>query len=137
MKLFNRPLKQFLSICFLLITGIFYGQNGHVTINQASELERLLEIKKNMNLTDTATDRYKIQIFSGNRSGALEAIALFNETFSEWPAIDVYETPNYKVWVGSFRSRLEADRALDKIKETFNDAFRFRPKKVEKPQDKN
>ena len=30
----------------------------------------------------------------------------------------VYETPNYKVWIGDFFSQLEADKKLLKIKNT-------------------
>jgi hypothetical protein len=41
----------------------------------------------------------------------------------------VYETPNYKIWVGNFRTRLEADRALVKVKSKFPTAFIFKPKK--------
>ena len=40
-----------------------------------------------------------------------------------------YETPNYKIWVGNFKTRLEADRALQRIKRAFNSAFIFKPKK--------
>jgi len=40
-----------------------------------------------------------------------------------------YETPNYKIWVGNFRSRLEADRALVKVKRKFTSAFIFKPGK--------
>jgi hypothetical protein len=40
----------------------------------------------------------------------------------------VYETPNYKIWIGNFRSRLEADKALIKIKKKYINAFIFKPK---------
>ena len=40
-----------------------------------------------------------------------------------------FETPNYKVWVGNFETRLEADRALRRIKRKFANAFIFKPKK--------
>lgn len=135
MNLLNTYTATLLTISLVLTTNVFYAQNGTVTINQAPELNTLLSIKKEMNLSDSDSDRYKIQIFSGNRTGAQDAITLFNESFTEWTPIDVYETPNYKVWVGNFRSRLEADRALEKIKKEFNDAFRFKPKKSEKPKE--
>jgi len=38
-----------------------------------------------------------------------------------------YETPNYKVWVGRFRTRMEADRKLVKVKKLFPNAFLFTP----------
>ena len=39
----------------------------------------------------------------------------------------VYETPNYKIWVGRYISQLEADRKLLEIRKYFSDAFIFRP----------
>ena len=41
----------------------------------------------------------------------------------------VFNTPNYKIWVGNFRDRLEADRALLRIKKSYMNAFIFKPKK--------
>ena len=40
-----------------------------------------------------------------------------------------YETPNYKIWVGDFRTKIEADRALIAIKKKYPNAFIFTPKK--------
>ena len=40
-----------------------------------------------------------------------------------------FETPNYKVRVGNFRTRLEADRGLVKVQKEFKSAFVFKPKK--------
>ena len=39
----------------------------------------------------------------------------------------VYETPNYKIWVGHYINQLEADRKLLEIRKYFSDAFIFRP----------
>ncbi len=115
----------------MFVVNLFYAQQGTITINQAAELETLLALKTEMNVSDEDSDRYKIQIFSGDRTGANTAITRYNQHFTTWKIIDVYEPPNYKVWVGNFRSRLEVDRALMEIKKEFNDAFRFKPKNQE------
>ena len=89
----------------------------------------LLDVKKEMNKSDTDSDIYKIQIYSGNRSSAESAQREFNNAFSDWKPTIQYETPNFKIWAGNFRTRLEADRALKKIKNKFPSAFIFKPKK--------
>ena len=61
--------------------------------------------------------------------GAEKAKANFNMAFYPIPSDLVFETPNYKVWVGNFRSRLEADRSLVKVQKEFQNAFVFKPKK--------
>ena len=48
---------------------------------------------------------------------------------SDLPSILEFETPNYKIWVGNFRNKLEADRTLLKVQKEFPNAFVFKPKK--------
>tara|TARA_R110002012_G_scaffold291564_1_gene486070 strand:+ start:77139 stop:77546 length:408 start_codon:yes stop_codon:yes gene_type:complete len=132
MNLLSKYSTTLITLSLAFSVNLFYAQEGTITINQAPELDTLLALKKEMNVSDSDSDRYKIQIFSGDRSGANAAIKQFKESFTQWNAVDIYETPNYKVWAGNFRSRLEADRALEIIKKEFSDAFRFKPKKKDK-----
>jgi len=116
------------AICliFLGLSNQINAQEGKVSIDQDKDITTLLEFKKDLNTVDL----YKIQVFQGNRSGAEEAKTNFAYTFNEWPISMEYETPNYKIWVGNFRSRLEADKALIKIKKNYANAFIFKPKKI-------
>lgn len=117
----------FITIIIFIFSCNLNAQEGTVVINQDKEIEDLLNIRKSM---ETSFDRYKIQIYSGlSRSSAETARTEFLENYSDWPSSIEYETPNYKIWVGDFRSRLEADRALIRIKKTFMNAFIFEPKK--------
>lgn len=118
------------SIVFALsLTSFGYSQEGKVTINQDERITELMELKKKMNRNETDSRRYKIQVYSGNRTGAKNAQNDFAETFAQWQPVMHYETPNFKVWAGNFSTRLEADRALKKIKRKFPSAFIFKPKK--------
>ncbi|WP_452223915.1 SPOR domain-containing protein [Lacinutrix chionoecetis] len=118
-----------LSVALAFTTSTFFAQQGSVTVNQNAEIPALLELKKEINNEDEDSDRYKIQIYSGSRTTAESTENSFDSSFNSWRSKLVYETPNYKIWVGSFRSRLEADRALMKIKKKFPSAFIFKPKK--------
>lgn len=113
--------------CLLLSTGFCLAQQGTVTINQDQKISRLLDLKKEMNRAET---RYKIQIYNGgNRTNAYQAQTAFRNAFTNWRSQIVYEPPNFKIWVGNFRTRLEADRAIKRIKKEFPNAFIFKPKK--------
>ncbi|MCF6294284.1 MAG: SPOR domain-containing protein [Flavobacteriaceae bacterium] len=116
----------FFSILFLLSVCNIQAQNAVVTVNQDKQIDRLLSLKKEINSTES---NYKIQIYNGNRSGAEEARLEFEKSFSDWSTKIKYETPNYKIWIGNFKTRLEADRALLKVKKKFGSAFIFKPKK--------
>ncbi|RLJ65701.1 sporulation related protein [Lacinutrix venerupis] len=118
-----------LSLGLTLSSSIIFAQQGTVTINQNPEISTLLELKKQINTEDEDSNRYKIQIYSGSRTRAESIENSFDSSFNSWSSKLVYETPNYKIWVGSFRTRLEADKALMKIKKKFPSAFIFKPKK--------
>ena len=121
------------TITTLIFATIFcyFGnaQEGKISINQDQRINKLLDLKKEMNSNETDSRRYKIQVYSGNRGGAQNEQNNFSETFGQWRPVMHYETPNFKVWAGNFNTRLEADRALQRIKRKFPAAFIFKPKK--------
>ena len=124
----NKFRKLAYSVVFFALTISYTNaQDGNVVINQDKNITTLLELKKNMSDEDSA--RYKIQIYNGNRQGAYKAQSEFNASFTDWKSSIHFEQPNFKIWIGSFRTRLEADRALKKIKKEFSSAFIFKPKK--------
>ena len=129
MKVFNFKTVGATLFCLVSMVTMCYSQQGSITINQDADIDRLLAIKKQMNTSESASDRYKIQVYSGNRSEAEKSRSKLRNTYNQWKTSLVYETPNYKIWVGNFRTRLEADRALKKIKSKFPSAFIFKPKK--------
>lgn len=129
MKSLNLRINTLSIFTFILASSYCFAQQGTMVVNQDKKITTLLEVKKEMNKNESASDRYKIQIYSGNRSSAEAAQREFNSNFTDWKATIEYETPNFKIWAGNYRTRLEADRALRKIKNKFSTAFIFRPKK--------
>lgn len=122
--------RIFFTLILLIVLSHFgHAQEGNVIINQDNRITDLLELKKKMNRNETDSRRYKIQVYSGNRNGAQNAQKDFSETFGDWRPVMHYETPNFKVWAGNFNTRMEADRALKRIKRKFPSAFIFKPKK--------
>jgi len=117
----------FLTLFSIVITSTTgFAQQGNVTINQDQKITQLLNLKKEMNSDEM---HYKIQIYNGNRADAHEAQTELKSSFDDWQSEIKYESPNFKIWVGNFRTRLEADRALKRIKNKFPSAFIFKPKK--------
>lgn len=114
----------YLSIFFLCANS--FSQSQLAQLNQDSRIDSLLKLKKeiNKNIFDL-----KIQIYSGERDKALELIANHDkDDYSNTNIELVYETPNYKVWIGDFYTQLEADKKLLMIKKKYPEAFIFRPK---------
>jgi hypothetical protein len=112
-------------IVFFCCENLF-SQNELVQINKDTRIDTLLKLKKEIKKN---TFNLKIQIFSGERDKALELIENHDESDYINTGIElVYETPNYKVWIGDFYSQLEADKKLLMIKKKYPEAFIFRPK---------
>ncbi|MUP44534.1 SPOR domain-containing protein [Gramella sp. BOM4] len=124
---------KFSHLFFLFLLGIFAVENSHaqqasVNIQQSEKLEKLMEVKTDLNKNNQIRDRYVIQLYYGDNGEANKVIQKYRELYS-YPSQIAYEAPNYKVWVGNFRNRLEADRALLKVKENFPAAFIPKPKR--------
>ena len=101
-----------------------FGQNGSIKINQSNKLDSIIKLKKELN---SKIQNLRIQIYSGDRENAEKIIQEFNEIFNDTTADVIYETPNYKVWVGNYYTQLEADKRLIEIRKKFRSAFIFRP----------
>jgi len=125
------PAKFLISTVLLILLAItnLQAQEGVVTVNQDKQIDALLRLKKDINRTES---NYKIQIYNGNREGAEKSRIAFRKSFSDLPTNMKFETPNYKIWIGNFKTRLEADRALLTVKKKFRNAFVFKPKKNKK-----
>ena len=122
-QVFNKKLN----LIILLIAIPFWSvnsQNGYVKINKSEKLEKIILLKKDLN---SKIENLKIQIYNGNREQAEKIKEEYIEKFNDSVVKIIYEPPNYKVWVGSFFTQLEADKFLLKIRKKFKSAFIFRP----------
>ncbi len=117
---------HFLTLIFFLSfsTKIFCQS---VTLSQDSRFEQLLNEKRKINASITVNDRFKIQIFNGDAENSKKALTDFKKSNSEYDATIVFYTPIYKVWVGNFKTRIEAERNLNILKRIYPNAFLIKP----------
>lgn len=120
---------------YFLITGLFmtmamvsaaqYQQQGSVVVMQSSLVDSVLSdyealrLKIMENPDSKAIPGYRIQIFfdSGLNSSD-RARQIRDEFMMKYPEIQAYvswKAPNYRVRVGDFRSRLEAEKTIQLI----------------------
>jgi len=104
-------------------TQFSFGQEASVTIKEDSKIPEILELKKSMEAKNKLSVGFTIQLYYGDLNEAKKIIKEYRTNYDSWPASIEYETPNYKVWVGSFSSRFEADHARLEINNKFPDAF--------------
>ncbi|MEM7086479.1 MAG: SPOR domain-containing protein [Bacteroidota bacterium] len=128
MKLKSPTILLILCLFALFTSEMVSAQSGTLTVNEDAKIAQLLELKKTMEKDNKLGDGFTIQLYYGDLNKANSILRSYRNKSNSWPASIEYETPNYKVWVGSFDSRLNADRALLEIHRNFPDAFVLRVK---------
>ena len=114
-----------LSLCCFKLSA----QEAKINIQQNPKFEQLLNEKRKINSSIAVNERYKIQVYSGNSEKAKSTLNDCKQNFSDLDGTIVFNTPNYKVWIGNFKSRIEAERNLVEIKKVYENAFLIKPKK--------
>ncbi len=123
----NKPFFMPLVLLHLICFSTLKAQN--VTVNQDPKFEQLLNEKRKINASITINNRYKIQIFNGNNESSKKALIDFKKEFKNYDATLIFSTPAYKVWIGNFKTRIEAEKNLDVIKKTYPNAIIIKPNK--------
>lgn len=118
-----------LSILVVFISENTLAQSANVSVNQDAKITELLDLKKTLEKENKLTDGYTIQLYYGELSRANSVIRKYRGLYGNWPASIEYETPNYKVWVGNYGTRIEADRALLEVQRNFGSAFILKPER--------
>ena len=119
----------FISFIFFLLTPKIFSQDKKVSITQDPKFEQLLNDKRKINSSITVNDRYKIQIYNGDAETSKKTLLDFKRNFKEYDGTIVFYTPIYKVWVGNFKSRIEAEKNLIVLKKKYPAAFLIKPNK--------
>jgi hypothetical protein len=117
-----------LCLLFVIIASQKIFSQG-VSLTQDSRFEELLKEKRKINSSITVNDRYKIQIFNGDADTSKKTLAEFKKSNKLYDGTIVFFTPIYKVWVGNFKTRIEAERNLAILKKTYPNSFLIKPNK--------
>lgn len=112
-----------------LMPTFLHAQEAKTTVTQDPKFENLLKEKRRINSSITVNDRYKIQIYTGDSESSKKMLSDFKKQFKNFDGTIIFNTPFYKVWIGNFKTRIEAERNLNQIKSSFPNAFLIKPNK--------
>ncbi|WP_367772198.1 SPOR domain-containing protein [Flavobacterium sp. WC2421] len=119
----------FFTIALSISTSKLMAQDQNINIRQDPKFEQLLIEKRKTNSSSAVNERYKIQIFSGESEKAKKALNDCKQEFRDLDGTIVFNTPNYKVWIGDFRTRIEAEKYLVEIKKKYDNVLLIKPQK--------
>ena len=98
-----------------------------LNIHQNPKTEDLLERQIGINKKNQTTEGYRVQIYFGSGSSArLRAMKVKTDFLSSYPEVKayiIYQSPDFKVRVGDFRTRSEALRLQKKMTRDYPNSF--------------
>jgi hypothetical protein len=129
MRILRINARFYVAFFALLSAGAAQAQKAETTITQDPKFEELLNDKRKINAQITINDKFKVQIFYGENDKARKTLQDFKKQFPDTDGTIVFESPTYKVWVGSYTSRIEAEKALEEIHKKYPYALLVKPNK--------
>jgi len=103
--------------------GMSGQKEGSLTVNAEPAIENLLQEYQELNRRNPKITGYRVQIYNGKKRESQAKKTAFLSEFPNMPVYHIYEAPEYKVQVGNFRTRLEAERFLKRLIEEFGSGF--------------
>ena len=118
-----------LALFFCFFCNNLFSQEENIIVSQNPKFENLLNEKRKINASITVNDIYKIQIYNGDIESSKKILIDFKKEFLNLDGTIVFYTPAYKVWVGNFKTRIEAERNLILLRAKYPNSLIIQPNK--------
>ena len=119
--------KSFFSIFFTFILFNIYSQNLNQKINENPKFLKLIELSKIANNEYFRSSYFSIQVDSGTYKEADSIMNFVKDKYINDSIYFFFETPNYKVQLGKYKSKIEAQKSLREVSKVFKSAFILKP----------
>jgi len=96
---------------------------GDLRVESSARINELVAQKKEYNKKVNSYPGYKIQIYYGSEKECYEIEEEFKLQFPEIQTSIIFSTPQWKLQVGNYRTRLEADKSILDIKKEYPSAI--------------
>lgn len=128
--LLNKSMKTVYYIAILTLSVTFAtAQKGDIKIEQDAKIVDLLDIYKTYN---ESSEYYRIQVGFGSYSKAQRIKSEVEIDFPSMRSKIDFDSPTYRVRVGRFKTKLEAERKFKEVRAKYPDAMLLKPKKSTK-----
>ena len=120
------------NLLYVFILSSFFctvsnGQEVKTNVSVDPKIDQLLKEKRKLNSSLFLNEGYKIQIFYGNSEESKKKLQEFKKEFKDLDGTIIFNSPNYKVWIGNFKTRIEVERAMVDIKKKYPTALIIKP----------
>ena len=122
-----KTLSKYTQYVILLSFLYSFSQTGSLKIDLDPKLEKVIELKKEVNSETFTSGQFTIQIFNGKYNDGIRLMDSLTIEKKYDNLFFSFETPYYKIRIGKYISKIKAIRELKKIKKDFSSAFILRP----------
>lgn len=115
-----------IAVCFLFSCAASAQTRGKVEVVKDSRIDTLIAKRAELNKTAGIGQLmgFRVQLYSGSaRKDAYNLQARFQQDFPDIRSYVSYTDPNFKVRVGDFRTRMDAEKFQDQLKRTYEGTF--------------
>ena len=109
-----------------LFTTLGFSQEGQISLQQDDKISDLLAIYKSANKSN---EYYRIQVGFGSFDKAQEIKENVEIDFPDLFSKIDFDSPTYRVRLGKFKNKLEAERKFKEVRIKYPDAMLLKPKK--------
>ena len=125
-NIYSQKIK-FVFLFFLFFSWQSFSQNFTTKINDKIEFKKLLDLSEKANSEYFSSNYFSIQVFSGVFKDADSVLNIIRNKYENDSVFFFFETPNYKVQMGKFKSKVEAQKKLRSVIKEFKAAFILKP----------
>jgi len=118
-----------LTVLFTCSVTYSFSQTGRIAIEQDEKIDELLKIYKSSN---SSSDYYRIQVGFGSFAKAQRIKSEVEIDFPNLSSKIDFDSPTYRVRVGRFKNKLDAERKFNEVRAKYPDAMLLKPKKSSK-----
>jgi len=122
-KIKNKYLLSFYFIALFTFSNFAQQKEGELNIETSAGIDKVIAEKKQYNRSLKTIKGFKIQLFYGNEKESYKIKNEFKQIFPDIRTTVIFSSPQWKVQVGNFKTRLEADRTLVDIKKKYPSAI--------------
>ncbi len=118
-------MKTFVFTAFLMISVVgIQAQEGTINVQQDEKIDKLLALYTEVN---SKADFYQIQVGFGSYQKAQNLKSQVDVDFPGWYSKIEFESPTYRVRLGKFKTKLEAERKYLEVRKKYPDAMLLKP----------
>jgi len=125
----NKSIITVIALFSFTICQFCMSQEGNLQLTEETGIPELLTLYKSALNT---SEYYRIQVGFGDHEDAIRIKSSVEIDFPELPSKIDFDSPTYRVRIGRFKTKLEAERLFIQVRAKYPTAMLLKPKKSTK-----